>query len=213
MTTTIDQALGEFIDAWKAGQRPNPDDYLMRVREEDRDELARGLRSWLEIAPTPAYDEATRARIAAEPVLMAAIAAGELDDLPVAERVATLRERAGLAVRDVAARVVERFTLGEREAEDRAAAYLEQLERDELDASRLSRRLLRGLAEILGARPDALAGSWAPAAPTGVLHQRSEEHAGDAFVGEIGALSQAAMAPAPAPMDEVDRLFLGGPEG
>jgi len=30
---------------------------------------------------------------------------------------------------------------------------------------------------------------------------------------DLEALSRAAMAPAPAPMDEVDRLFTGGPEG
>lgn len=126
---------------------------------------------------------------------------------------ASLRERAGLATREVAARVVEQFSLGEAAgAETRTAMHLEELERGELDPARVSRRLLDGLAEILGAKPGALGGRFTAAAP-GVVYQRSEEHAGDAFVEEIDALSHAAMAPAPAELDEVDRLFLGGPEG
>ncbi len=214
MTTTIHQALGEFIDAWNAGRRPDVDDYLARVAPADRAAFTRHVEAWLDVAPTPAYDDAAWAAVEADPALRAALAAGELARMPVAGRVAVLRERAGLAVREVATRVVERFALGGADAEPRTAAYLEELERGELDASRLSRRLLDGLAGILGARPDALAGGWAGAvAQRGVVYQRTEDHARDVFLKEIDALSQAAMAPAPTPMDEVDRLFLGGPEG
>ena len=54
--TSTEKVLGEFIDAWKAGERPEVDDYLQRVPESDRDELAEQLLSWLSVAPTPAYD-------------------------------------------------------------------------------------------------------------------------------------------------------------
>ena len=34
--STVEQILGEFIDAWKAGERPDVDAYLARARESDR---------------------------------------------------------------------------------------------------------------------------------------------------------------------------------
>jgi hypothetical protein len=42
---------------------------------------------------------------------------------------------------------------------------------------------------------------------------RADEQPEQEFLKDIELLSRAAMRPAPAPMDEVDRLFLGGPEG
>ena len=41
---------------------------------------------------------------------------------------------------------------------------------------------------------------------------RAESDAGDWVRDDIEVLSRAAMAPAPPPMDELDRLFTGGPE-
>ena len=61
-----------------------------------------------------------------------------------------LRERAGLSVADVAAALVERFGLSAG-ATERAAGYLERLERGELEPARVSRRLLDALGELLGA--------------------------------------------------------------
>ena len=51
----------------------------------------------------------------------------------------------------------------------------------------------------------------APAAPAAAFF-RADEEAEDWIVQDIDALSRAALAAAPAPMDELDRLFLGGPE-
>src|SRR5690242_9677049 len=68
--STTDQLLSEFIDAWNAGRRPRVREYLARLPDgPDRDELAEQLSTWLEVAPTPDYDNATRARIAAEPTV------------------------------------------------------------------------------------------------------------------------------------------------
>jgi hypothetical protein len=212
--TSIDMVLGEFIDAWKAGQRPEVDEYLARVPESDRDELAEQLLSWLSVAPTPAYDEATRAQISADPALVAAVHALDAVSLPLPERVATLRSRAGLAIADVASRLAATFGLGGQEA--RTAEYLEQLEDDELDSSRLSQRLCDALATIFGADPALLAPSpaWSlgAAGPSQALFRADE--APDAEIAQaFEMLSEAAMAPAPAPMDELDRLFFGGPNG
>ena len=207
--TAVEQILGEFVDAWKAGRRPDVAEYLGRAPEAQRDELAALLAAWLEIAPTPAYDTPAREAIAREPVLRSALDAAARAREPLAVRLLTLRERAGLAVADVARRLVAVFGL--QGDEQRAAGYLEALERDELDASRASRRLLDALAAILGTEGDELVA--APSAlPAGQAFFRAEDDAARWVAEDIDALSRAAVAAAPAPMDELDRLFLGGPD-
>ena len=52
---SIDRVLSEFIDDWNAGRRPQVDEYLERVPEPERAELADQLMTWLEVAPTPTY--------------------------------------------------------------------------------------------------------------------------------------------------------------
>ncbi len=113
-------------------------------------------------------------------------------------------------VRDVARRLVAIFGV---EDEQRAARYLEQIERDELDPGRLSRRLLDALAAILGADRDQLA-PGPPAFAAGQAFFRADDDADRWIAEDIDVLSRAALAPAPAasPLDELDRLFLGGPE-
>ena len=206
--TTIEQLVGQFIDDWNAGRRPDVLAFLEHAAPEDRDALASQLETWLELAPTPAYDEPTRQSIASEPALLAALDAAAALRAPLAERLPTLRDRAGLAIRDVAARLTQLFDLDD---ELRTVAYLEQIERDELDERRLSRRLLDALAAILGADADQLT-PGPVALAGGQAFFRAEEDA-DAWVAEdIDVLSRAALAPAPAtPMDDLDRLFLGGP--
>ena len=207
--STVDEILGEFIDAWKAGGRPELDAFLERVPAAERDELAAGVAAWLHIAPTPEHPPAARAAISAEPAMLAARLAAEALRPPLPESLPVLRERAGLGVRDVAARLAERFGLADR---DRTVAYLERLERGELDAGRLSRRLVDALAETLGGVRIALPSPPAPAAPSQAFFRANDE-AEDWIVQDIDALSRAALASAPAPMDELDRLFLGGPDG
>ena len=206
--STVDRILGEFIDAWKAGGRPDLGAYLQRVPAGDRDELAAGVAAWLEVAPTPNYPAAARAAISAEPALQSALRSAEALRPPLPESMPVLRERAGLGIRDVAARLAERFGLADRE---RTVAYLERLERGELDPGRLSRRLVDALSETLGGVRIALPSPPAPAAPSQAFF-RAEDEAEDWIVQDIDALSRAALASAPAPMDELDRLFLGGPE-
>jgi len=92
----------------------------------------------------------------------------------------------------------------------RAARYLERLERDDLDERSLSRRLLNALAAILGTDSDEIA----PRPPRLAVAQalfRADGPSGDSLARDIDALSRAAWSPASAPpMDELDRLFLGG---
>jgi hypothetical protein len=204
----LDRILGEFVDAWKTGGRPDLDAYLARVPAGERDELAARVDAWLDVAPTPDYPAAARAAIAAEPALRAALQAAEGLRPALPDSIPALRARAGLGIRDLAARLSERFGLAD---EDRAVAYLERLERGELDPGRLSRRLLDALSELLGAVRIAVPPPAAPASP-GQAFFRADEDAEDWIVQDIDALSRAALAAAPAPMDELDRLFLGGPD-
>ena len=120
--STVDEILGEFIDAWKAGERPDLDAYLERVPAGDRDELAAGIAAWLDVAPTPDYPR----RCAGGHLRRAGDAGGAAGRRGAAPTAAgeppVLRERAGLGIRDVAARLAERFGLADR---DRTVAYLE----------------------------------------------------------------------------------------
>lgn len=208
MTTTIEQLLGQFVEAWNDGTRPDVRDYLARAPEDERAELASRISTWLEVAPTPQYDDAALAEIAAEPALVAAFAEFDAEPVALAEQVATLRERAGLAISDVAARLVSLFHVGDQA---RAEAYLERLEDGKLDERRLSRRLLGGLAAILGADPSQL--SARPAFASGQTFFRADGEA-DEWRQGIDALSRSAMAPAPegGQLDDLDRLFCGGPD-
>jgi len=206
--TTIEQLVGQFIDDWNAGRRPDVLAFLERAAPQHRDALASQLETWLELAPTPAYDEPTRQSIAREPALLAALDAAAALRAPLADRLPTLRDRAGLAIRDVAARLTELFHLDD---ELRTVAYLEQIERDELDERRLSRRLLDALAAILGTGADQLT-PGPTALAGGQAFFRAEENSDVWIAEDIDALSHAALSPAPAtPMDDLDRLFLGGP--
>jgi transcriptional regulator with XRE-family HTH domain len=202
----IDQVLSDFMDAWGAGRRPRVDDYLAAVEPGERDELAERLQEWLALAPSPRHDEETLAAIRAEPALARALAEIEADPgwLP------SLRERAGLGLRELAARVTAAFGLRGEEA--RAEALLGRLERGELDPARASRRLLDVLGAALGVPAASLARARGarPAAAAALF--RADDAAAERFAEELDALSRAATAPAPEPMDALERLFCGGPD-
>jgi hypothetical protein len=215
---TVDKLLSDFIDAWNAGRRPRVREYLARVPPgPDRDELAHLIGFWLETAPAPALDETARAEIRAEPAVASVLNAAGADAGLWPRLVPRLRAKAGLTIAELAARVVDRFGLG-RGNQERAADYLQRMERGELEPARVSRRLLDALGDLLGTSGATLADAggigqaWRPASAGGTLF-RGDADSGDWVAGDIDALSRAAMAPAPADLDELDRLFVGGAEG
>ncbi len=208
--TDADRLLSEFVDAWNAGRRPRVDDYLARAEPGERDALAGALEDWLTLAPAPAYDEAARRAIRKEPALRAAADAVRRESGRWPELLPSLRERAGVRLRDLAARLTAAFGLtGE---EDRTEAYLARMERGDLDPQRVSRRLLDALGAALGVSGAELAraGGLRPSAGAPAALFRAEQDAAAGFEEELDALSRAAVTPAPAPMDELDRLFCGG---
>ena len=209
--STPDRILSEFVDAWNAGRRPRVEDFLARAAPARRAALAAALGDWLAVAPTPAYDDAALAGIRAEPVLLAVLAATAAGSGRWPELLPHLRGRAGLALRELAERVAAAVGLpGEA---PRTAAYLGRMERGELDAERVSRRLLDALGTALGVGADVLAEAGAPhPAPAGGALFRGESRHADAIAEELEALARAALRPAPPPLDALDRLFLGGPD-
>jgi hypothetical protein len=216
--SATEQALSEFIDAWNAGRRPRVRDYLARVPEgPERDALAEQITTWLEIAPTPGYDESARAQIRADPVVRRPLTAAEDEAGLWPAVMPELRARAGLTVGRLATRLVERFRLAP-DAEPRVAEYLACLERGELEPRRVSRRMLDALDGLLGLTGGSLTdvvafGGGLRPSPAGGAIFRAEAAADEQVVRDIEAVSRAAMSPAPPAMDEVDRLFTGGPDG
>jgi hypothetical protein len=210
-----EQILSEFMDEWNAGRRPRVRDYIRRAAtDSEREELAEQITTWLEVAPTPAYSEQTRATIRDEPAVQQVFATVGEDESAWPIMLPRMRERAGLGVRDLAARLVDRLQLGGPPETDRAAEYLSQMERGELRADRVSKRLLDALGRQLGMSGDALAGlgggGLRPSMAGGTLFRAND--AGEWVAQDIEVLSMAAMASAPPPMDELDRLFCGGPD-
>ena len=178
--STIEQALSDFIDAWNAGRRPSVREHLARVPGARARRARRADHDLAEVAPTPAYSDAARAQIRAEPAVRHVLAAvgGDAGLWPAV--IPGLRARAGLTVGQLAARLVARFSLGPG-SEERTADYLARLERGELEPSRVSRRLLGALGELLGASGDTLAdagrfaGGLRPAAAGGTLFRADGE--------------------------------------
>jgi transcriptional regulator with XRE-family HTH domain len=211
--STIDRLFSEFVDAWNRGDDPRVEETLARAEPGEREALRALLADWLAIAPTPALQPPAAAAIAADPILRAALEATGRDAGAWPELLPRLRERAGLSIRTVADRITGVFGLSGQE--ERAAARLEQMERGELDASRVSRRLLDALGTVLGVPGDELAEAgtlrFRPAAAPGALFRAENGAPLPALMDDLAVLAQAAARPAPPPMDELDRLFLGGP--
>lgn len=218
MTMSPEQVLSEFVDAWAAGRRPSVADFVDRVPEERRPELAAQIGAYLSVAPVPAYAPAEREAIRTEPVVRRVLAATEQEAGMLATELVRLRARRDLSVRDLAARVVASVGLAPA-AVDRTEDYLARTERNELDPGRMSGRLFAALGEALGVSAAALAdaaalraGAFRPAT-AGTAFRAVEPASAEMARQDLDALTAAAMAPAPSALDEVDRLFVGGPEG
>jgi transcriptional regulator with XRE-family HTH domain len=212
-TTDRDRILSEFIDAWNAGRRPDVDDYLARVDESERGELADALMTFLRFAPTPQYSEEALDEIRADPIVAEALAAaGERAGL-LPSLFVRLRVRLGLSNADVAGELVESLSLPADRAR-KTASYLDRLERGELEPSRISGRVFDALARVFGVPCSELEGAgdvggWAaPGAPAAAF--RASGEAADAAAPHLDLLAKGLTTPGDAARDEVDDLFLGG---
>lgn len=199
------------MDAWNRGDRPDVDDHLARVPEGERGELAEQLTTFLAFAPTPDYSEETLAQIRAEaPVAEALGAAGRRGGL-LPSLLGRFRERLSLSTPELAASVVEELSL-RPDQKQKAAGYLERLERGELEPARVSRRVFEALGRVFGVPPEELEGAgdigrWGPR-PAPVF--RADGDAARVAGRHLEVLADALEAPGAGGRDEVDDLFLGG---
>ncbi len=217
MTFDRDRILSEFIDAWNAGRRPDVDDYLARVPEQERTELADQLVSFLSFAPTPSYDEEALAAIRAEPVVAEALAAPSARGGLLPVLLVRLRERLSWTTPQVAEELVRELGLPDEKA-GRTASYLERLERRQLDPSGVSRRVFDALARLFGVPRDELEGAadlggWAPRparARATMAFRADDKDAAEGVSGDLELLADALRTPGNVGRDEIDDLFLGG---
>ena len=97
--TDPDRILSEFIDAWRAGERPDAGAYVDRAPPGARPELARTIEVFLTLAPEPEYDAAAWATLTADPAVARITAAVESDDAESwSALLPRLRERRGLSL-------------------------------------------------------------------------------------------------------------------
>jgi transcriptional regulator with XRE-family HTH domain len=206
MTAAADRILSEFIDAWRAGERPAAGEYVDRAPPGEQAELAGAIETFMAVAPEPGYDDTAWAALTADPAVSHIADAAEADTGETwSALLPRLRARHGLSLDGVATALAERLGLTGREA--KARAYLDDLEHDRLVPERLSRRLLDALAGVLGAPAAWLERAGAgPAAPAGALYRRQGE---STVEQELEVIADAMLADAD-DWDEVDELFQGG---
>lgn len=212
MSSTREQVLSEFIDAWNTGQRPNVDDYIARVPAEDRDALGEELLAFVALAPTPAYSDDALVAIRSE--IAAAVGPSEERGL-FGSLLARLRERLGLSTAEVAGELVTELGLSAKQA-PKTAGYLERLETGSLEPARVSRRVFDALGQLFRIPAAELEGAadrsgWGvPAVASAAPVFRANEDAAQRASRHLEVLADALVAPGSAPRDEVDDLFLGG---
>jgi transcriptional regulator with XRE-family HTH domain len=194
---TADRILSEFIDAWRAGDRPDAGEYVDRAPPDDRPELAAAIETFMALAPEPTYNDQAWSALTADPLIERITVDAWSVLLP------RLRERHGLSLDGLATTLAERLDV----PRPKTRAYLDDLEHDRLVPERLSRRLLDALAAALGAPAAWLerAGSG-PAAPAGALYRRQGTGAAEQ---RLEVIADAMLADA-GEWDEVDELFQGG---
>jgi len=152
--TDPDRILSEFIDAWTAGQQPEPMDYIERAPADARDALADEIATYLAHAPTPDYSADVLAELMADPAVVELSNAIESDHGLWPTLLPRLRRRASLDRAELAARLAAGLGIEGREAD--TEKYLAEMERGTLDPRGVSQRALNALGRILGVRPDAL---------------------------------------------------------
>jgi transcriptional regulator with XRE-family HTH domain len=205
--TSADRILSEFIDAWRAGDRPDAGAFVDRAPPPEQPELAGAIETFMALAPEPSYDDGAWSALTAEPAIARAAGAIEADTAEAwSALLPRLRARHGLSLDGLATAVAEQLGIGGREA--KARAYLDDLEHDRLVPERLSRRVVDALAAVLGAPAAWLERAGAgPGAPATALYRRQDPEA--AAEQRLEVIADAMLADAE-DWDEVDELFQGG---
>lgn len=206
--TDVDALLARFIEEWNAGRRPAVEHFLDQADEAERDDLAEQITTFLAVAPTPRYDEATIDQLLGAPAVKAAAVAFAAESGAWPILLPRLRAQSGLSLRDLASRVLRTAGLGNHGL-DKAEQRLGAMERGELDATKVSSRIIDVLGRVLGVNSADLARTGMPAAAqaAGALYRRETDRG---MAGELDLLADALATPTPeGEWDEVDELFFG----
>lgn len=204
--TNLDVLLARFIEDWNAGRRPAVEDFLCAANELERDELAGQISTFLAFAPTPRFDEEAIHELLSAPAVDAAAHAFIAEAGAWPTLLPRLRAQAGWSLRDLAARVLSVSALGDRGL-DKTEQRLGEMERGELDATRVSTRIVEVLGHVLGINSADLGRIGMPAAAAGALYRRE---AGRELDDGLDLLADGLTAPVPeGEWDEVDDLFFG----
>lgn len=204
--TDLDVLLARFIEDWNAGRRPAVEDFLRAANELERDELADQISTFLAFAPTPRFDEEAIHELLSASAVDAAAQAFVAEAGVWPTLLPRLRAQAGLSLRDLATRVLSVSGLGDKGL-DKTEQRLGEMERGELDATRVSTRIVEVLGHVLGMNSADLARIGMPAAAAGALYRRE---AGGELDDGLDLLAYGLTAPVPeGEWDEVDDLFFG----
>ena len=214
----LERLSRDFAAAFEAGERPDPNEWLERVSEAERQELGSLIDQYLMTAPRRAWDpkayETSLAKAAVDQVYESI--EGVSGSWP--ELLPHLRNRARVKRSELVARLAEALGVGgEPRRIEKVADYYNRMEHGWLPAEGVSGRVIEALARIVGADPETLraAGRAALSPPT------IEEQAFARTVLDEIALSAAAepdveampappASPGTAGRDEIDELFTGG---
>jgi hypothetical protein len=193
---TVSTLFEQFRRAFEHGEQPDAAAFVERAGDRG-DELAELIGGYLLDTAPPEPSEAAVAQLAAW--------------LQGEAPLVALRRSRGVE-RDA---VVDALVVGlgiDRGERGRVADYVHELEAGLLDPRRVSRRVLAVLAETLAARPQDLL-AWR-ARPTGPAPAAAFTRAPELADVDRAQLAELAAPPAAAPpeWDEVDRLFLAGPD-
>ena len=213
MTSSVDQLLSEFMDAWVAGRRPDPLTYAARAAPSDQDELLSRIDAYLVWAPDPSYTEADIASIEKSPVVAELLAAVAADRALWPSLLPRLRAAVGASVRDVAGALSMSLGLASG-ADAKAARYLAEMEDGTLPPGGVSDRVFEALGRLFrmpasDLRDAGSLGGWS----AGGAFARAAPSAPPASLSHLEVAADLLGAPAPSEWDEVDELFRGARGG
>jgi hypothetical protein len=202
--TDTDRLLGEFIDAWVAGRRPDAATYLDRARPEDREALEEGIVAFLDATPVPRYGEDELRRLREDPAVQSL--ASTTSWSAVLRR---LRSRAGVD-NPALARSLGRDLGWDEAGARKARTYLDDLDAERRPADRVSRRVLDALACALRVPRATLEAAASGLRPSPQLLWRAEDPAQGAVARHLDVLTAALRVEPADDQDDVDRAFTGG---
>jgi hypothetical protein len=205
--TEVDLLFSAYVTAERAGEDPDPREFLGRVSGPARDELGALIEGHLERAPRRGFDAERYRGSRAEDVV--ASLTGPSGAWPAL--LPELRDEAKLPRDAVVQRLAAALGVSAREA--KVHRYYHEMEQGLLPSSGVSRRVLEALAAILGTSAEAL--RRAGEGMGGVAGGAGSVDAPPAFARAAPAAAGSS-APAREPdaeddeWDEVDDLFRGG---